>query len=139
MLENGEPSFSSALIGALGSVVTAVIAWLAFWLRLERRVTKAEITAQNALQVAAEADEELKEMREAAERYNRSEADNLDRMRREFGETVRAALNKIHEFETWSRDNFVRQPFFDNAIQNMEKRLDDRLARIESMLDNMKK
>ena len=39
-------------------------------------------------------------------------AETADRVRREFGETVQAMQNKIHEFEKWSRDTFVKRDSF---------------------------
>jgi hypothetical protein len=60
-----------------------------------------------------------------------------DSIRREFGETVSAMQHKIHEFETWSRDNFVRRGSFEQVISRMDVAQQDRDARFEKRLDRM--
>jgi hypothetical protein len=137
-----EGGISTTIVGVSATLGGIILGWLSFWMGFERRLTKAELTAQNALQVAAEAAEEVKEMREQSNNLQRNFTDALDGLRREFGETARAALQKIHEIETWSRDTFVREPQFTAALLRMEnsqdardKRLDDRLSRIEDKLD----
>jgi hypothetical protein len=41
---------------------------------------------------------------------------------------------KIHEIETWSRDEFVRKQSFESAMV----RLDTRLDRIENKIDSLR-
>lgn len=67
-----------------------------------------------------------------------------DVLRREFGETAKAALQKIHELEIWSRDEFVRKQSFvivnqetRQAIQDQGDRIEKRLDRMENKLDTL--
>ena len=65
-----------------------------------------------------------------------------DTMRREFGESVSALRQKVHEVETWSRDHFVRRDSFEvvvreirDAITTQGEKIDKRLDRIDEKLD----
>jgi hypothetical protein len=71
----------------------------------------------------------------AAARSERAE--EFDAMRREFGETVSAIRTKVHEIETWSRDEFVRKASFEKAIERMEKGFESLGARIEARLGKL--
>lgn len=68
--------------------------------------------------------------------------DELAKLRREFGETVAAIRQKLHEVELWSRDHFVLRPAFDvalkqvtNAIEQMDEKIEARLMRMESKIE----
>ncbi|MBI1202524.1 MAG: hypothetical protein GC182_08440 [Rhodopseudomonas sp.] len=50
-----------AVIGAASGIVSAGFAVAGFWMMLGGRITKAEATADNALQVAATAENDIKE------------------------------------------------------------------------------
>ncbi|ARQ01873.1 hypothetical protein [Pseudorhodoplanes sinuspersici] len=50
-----------AVIGAISGAISASIAFLVFWMNLSDRITKANASAESALQVAAEAEEAMKE------------------------------------------------------------------------------
>ena len=63
---------------------------------------------------------------------------------REAGESIAAIRQKVHEVETWSRDNFLRRESFTQTMAAYEARstesrndLKDRLGRIESKIDHM--
>lgn len=63
---------------------------------------------------------------------------------RRFGETISAMQAKIHEFETWTRDTFVRRDSFSQAIVRMENgvaerdlRFDKRFDRLEAKFDEL--
>lgn len=67
---------------------------------------------------------------------------DLDVTRREIGETVAAIRTKVHEIETWARDEFVRKNSFEAVITRMEKgletlgeRIDKRLERLAEKID----
>ncbi len=64
------------------------------------------------------------------------------KVRREFGETVAAIRQKLHEIELWSRDHFVLRPAFDaalgqvaSAIHTMDEKIEARLMRMESKIE----
>lgn len=71
----------------------------------------------------------------AAARAERAE--EIETIRREFGETVSAIRTKVHELETWSRDEFVRKASFEKAIDRMEKGIERLGTKIEERLDKM--
>ncbi len=61
-----------------------------------------------------------------------------DRMSREFGETVQAIRQKVHEVETWARDEFMRKEDFEMVredIVRLADKLEARLVRMEAKLD----
>lgn len=69
---------------------------------------------------------------------------DLNQVQANFGETVTAMQQKIHEFETWTRDTFVRRDSF--ALVTKENReatnaLSDRLSgdigRLEIKIDQI--
>ncbi|MGJ5163142.1 hypothetical protein [Bradyrhizobium sp. HKCCYLR1051] len=67
---------------------------------------------------------------------------DLDVTRREIGETVSAIRTKVHEIETWARDEFVRKNSFELVIARMEKsietmgdKIDKRLERLTEKID----
>ncbi|MGJ5036611.1 hypothetical protein ACQR13_21095 [Bradyrhizobium sp. HKCCYLRH3059] len=67
---------------------------------------------------------------------------DLDVARREIGEAVAAVRTKVHEIETWARDEFVRKNSFELVIARMEKsletlgdKIDKRLERLTEKID----
>lgn len=78
-------------------------------------------------------------LREAISTSQKDVEDRQDRMAREFGETVTAIRQKVHEVETWARDEFVRKSSFDSAMARVEKMLSDQFDRIEARIDRMEK
>ncbi len=68
--------------------------------------------------------------------------DEINRVRRETGETAAAIRAKIVEVELWGRDNFVKRDLFSAAMERMETnvtnmgdRIEARLLRMEGKLD----
>ena len=124
------------------AVLTALITIGAQWVRYENRITEVKASAASALQVAAEAAEDCKTHAIKIAELSRDLKDDVDRSRHEFGETVNAMQQKIHEFETWARDEFVRKQSLEAMLARTEKaqeirdeRLERRLDRIEGKLD----
>jgi len=131
--------FEPAFIGAVAGLVVAGLAVLGFWINWSERVTKAQGTSENALQVAAEADESCKEAHQRIDSFERIMAETSDRARREFGETIAAMQHKIHTFETWSRDEFVRKQSLEMMLARNEKAQEIRDERLEKRLDRIEK
>lgn len=124
------------------AIATCVLTVVLQWVRYENRLTKVNAEAENALHVAAEAEQEASAIAEKIIELRQDSAEARDRLRREFGETVSAMQHKIHDLETWSRDEFVRKKSFEEFLTRMEKaqeqrdeRLDKRLERMENKLD----
>lgn len=133
-----------SIIVAICAIITAAGVVLAAFLRYERRQTRIEITAADALQTAAESDQSYKHIEERLIEIEREIRTTSDATQRNFGETVHAMQQKIHEIETWSRDEFVRKQSFEQGIDRVEKtlavrdeRLEHRLERIEQKLDEV--
>lgn len=70
--------------------------------------------------------------------------EQAERTRRDFGETIAAMQTKIHEFETWTRDTFVRRDSFMVVIQETKaliqvngEKIDKRLDKIEEKIDGL--
>lgn len=74
---------------------------------------------------------------------SRKEIDGrIDEQAREFGETVQALRQKIHEFELWARDTFMRRDGFYKvkdevtaALKEVRDELKTDLRRLEEKID----
>ncbi len=63
--------------------------------------------------------------------------DREARLTREFGETVSALRQKVHEIETWARDEFVRKGSFENSLDRLDRTVGDQFANIDKRLERM--
>lgn len=76
--------------------------------------------------------------KEEAEALSRFEAE-VDNRVRDLTAHLREAENKIHEVETWARDEFVRKQSFGEVIARMERvmdNLDQWLRQIQAQRNN---
>ena len=64
-------------------------------------------------------------------------AEELDVVRRETGETGTALRTKIHEFETWSRDNFARRGSLGEIRMDMNQQFRSLTEAIEKRFDKI--
>lgn len=80
---------------------------------------------------------ELASLRSEMVHNQRDYSEALDTARHEFGESCNAIRQKIHEFEKWSRDEFVRKGSFEIVIARMEKGMETLGDKIEKRLDRM--
>jgi hypothetical protein len=62
---------------------------------------------------------------------------DLDQMGRSFGETAQAIRQKVHDIETWARDEFVRKGSFEGAVNRMEVTVGSQFAKLEARLERM--
>lgn len=69
-------------------------------------------------------------------KLERAGNDRAETLRREFGETGSALRAKIHEVETWSRDNFVRNEQFDKLGDKIEAKIDRLERKIDSLISS---
>jgi len=67
----------------------------------------------------------------------RAHSAQIDGLRREFGETASALRSKLHEIETWARDEFVRKGSFELVVGRLEKGIESLGEKIERHLDKM--
>lgn len=68
---------------------------------------------------------------------------DIDGLRREFGETAQAIRQKVSDVEIWGRDNYVKKDSFgvvtdriSREVKDFADRIDTRLERMESKIDN---
>lgn len=96
-------------VGIVVSITTigTIIAFLTFWTKFTDRITKVESKADTALQEAAEAKNENRNLREAFDEMTRDLHDQLERMRREAGESGAAIRQHVTEVAFFGRDNYA--------------------------------
>lgn len=131
-----------AVLGFLGAIIATSV--FVTW-----RISQVATDLQKAL---AAADSSLRDLiaQERAEvdrkiSAARKECDTTaESARREIGETMRAMQSKIHEFEKWARDNFIRRDSFilvtrelKDGMQAQASTSDRRLNAIDSKLDRL--
>jgi hypothetical protein len=74
----------------------------------------------------------------AALKEHREKVDEeIDRARREFGETVTALRAKITEVELWARDNFVRRDSFQEVTRGLANTLKDFKDELKAQMDRL--
>lgn len=76
-------------------------------------------------------------VRDAMDDHRKEFDGQLDTLGRSFGETVLALRQKIHEIETWARDEFVRKGSFEQAVNRMEHTVGDQFSKLEKRLERM--
>lgn len=86
------------------------------------------------IEIREKVDAEMENIQRDVKRLEREAMERSDTIRREFGETVTAIRVKIHETETWNRDNFVRTEIFDAAVNRIEKTMDRGFDRVDARL-----
>lgn len=78
-----------------------------------------------------------KAVRDAVDAHKEKYDQELDALGRSFGETAQAIRQKLHEVETWARDEFVRKGSFEGAVNRLERTVDDKFNKIEARLERM--
>lgn len=70
--------------------------------------------------------------------------EQTDKIKREFGETIKAMQSQISDFEKWTRDTFVRRDSFlkvtdevKAALANRDDSTDKRFDRLEDKIDKL--
>jgi Sec-independent protein translocase protein TatA len=81
-------------------------------------------------------------LRKAIEESRKEIDDRIDLQSREFGETVAALRQKMHEVELWARDTFMRRDGFykikdevTGALKEVRDELKTDLRRLEEKID----
>lgn len=90
--------------------------------------------------IAAETEslnEKLGKVHERLAGVERQQLEELAVLRREAGESIAAIRTKVHEIETWARDEFVRKGSFETVVARMEKGIENLGEKIERRLDKM--
>jgi hypothetical protein len=60
-----------------------------------------------------------------------------DRHLRDVGESMAAIRQKVHEVETWARDEFVRKGSFEHILTRTERTMSDQFDKIDKRLERM--
>lgn len=130
----------SGLIVSIASVVSTALAFLAFWMKLSNRITVADRKARNAndkaddaLQEAAEAKNDTRDLRDAFDDMSRRTHDQIERLSKEDGDSLNALRQHVTDLAMYMRDNFVRNTDFTAAMTKIEAsqlRMDTKLDRI---------
>ncbi len=61
--------------------------------------------------------------------------ERIDAQARQFGETALALRQKITDVELYVRDNYVRRESFYSNIQELAKRIETRIDRLETKIE----
>lgn len=126
---------NGALISLLVVVVGGTVKLMMFLSRMKEDLA-AQLKGHADLLIARLGEQEKAHQTRMAQ-LEREHQEELGRLSREFGETVSAIRQKIHEIETWSRDEFVRKGSFETVITRMEKGMESLGDKIEKRLDKM--
>lgn len=129
-------------IAAVGSFLWAVATMVAGYifrnamLQVKGEIGKTELRLTTAISNART------EIDRRIEVHIQDIEEQLDAHRRDTGEMGLALRTKIHEVETWARDNFVRGGTFNKVtselssqIGELGKRIEGRLERMEDKID----
>ena len=132
------------VVVSIGSVIGTILAIIGVWDRLTGRIARAHAradhaatTAENAMQEAAEARNDLQNFREAIDEMTRDLHERHDRLRREDGDGLAAIRQKVTEVELFMRDNFVRNTDFTAAMTKLDagqQRTDMKLDRLSEQI-----
>lgn len=76
-------------------------------------------------------------VRDAIEKHREKYDNDLDDMGRSFGEGLSAIRQKVHDLETWIRDEFVRKGSFEGSQSRMERIVSEEFGKMEKRLDRM--
>jgi hypothetical protein len=110
----------TAWVIAIASVLGAGVTALGFWMHLSDRITRSQTEATNALQTAAEAGEDIKEVRSAIPTLQTSFALYRESVIEKFAtyEAVAAVERRLIESQAKSEQRLV------DAISGINGRLD---------------
>lgn len=112
-----------AAYAALAASIGTMIAVIRFWMGLSDRITKADNTANDALQEAAEAKNDFRQLSDKIDELALNLNDRMDRRSREDGDGLNAIRQKITEVELFMRDHFVRAPEFTATMSEIKSEL----------------
>jgi hypothetical protein len=76
----------------------------------------------------------IENMKRDIAKIEREGVQQIDVLRREIGETGHALRTKMHEMETWNRDNFVRTEIFDKAVNRIEEAMEKGFDKVDDRL-----
>lgn len=128
--------FVAAVIVGSISITIGVLIWL--WNKLEK-MDRHRADEQDDLKEALLL--QLRETRHTLfgriDMMNAKHDDDIDDMRKSFGDTGSAIRQKINEVELWTRDHFVPNNHFDQIIKMHDKQNDMLVAKFDSGMQRL--
>jgi len=121
------------IVVAIGTLIGSILAFITFWMRLTDRITIADQKAESAQQEAAEAKNDMENIRELLDEMRRDHHEQIEKLRREDGDSLNAIRQHVTEMGFFMRDNFVRNDVFVAAMIKIEAGQ----LRTESKLDRL--
>lgn len=103
--------------------------------RVEKEVRADAVKGDKELGVSMEA--QIDNLQRDMGKFHHSGMERSDVIVREFGETVAAVRQKIHDVETWNRDTFVRKDSFEMVVGRLEKSIEKLGDKIEDKLERL--
>src|SRR6266702_702768 len=126
----------ATLIAIVGGIVKITLHVSDGQAKLDKAIDQSEAELKQDM---TDLERRLTAMVENKERESFARADVLrqadEALMRHAGELGNALRTKIHEFETWSRDEFVRKGSFEMVVGRLEKSIE----RIGEKIDDMPK
>jgi hypothetical protein len=117
------------IIGAsiAGAGLLATIIGMA--VKTTRAITRSEV------EIRTDFDAQIDNLQRDIAHLEKSAKDRSDLMTREFGETVSAIRQKVHDVEMFTRDTFVRKDSFELVVGRLEKSIEKLGDKIEDKLE----
>ncbi len=117
-----------AVVGLIITVITAAV-------KTTRAVAASEVEIRKDFTLAMQNVKD--DHTEKIDAAKRERDEKIDAARREFGEVASAIRQKVQDFETWSRDEFVRKGSFELVVTRIEKGMDALGSRIDQRFDRI--
>jgi hypothetical protein len=120
-------------IGILIGLATFVCSLIGYAIKLTWQL--AQQLAMVEKDIREDMDAQIDNLQRDVVKLTGSAGERADTIRHEFGETVAAIRQKVHDVETWNRDNFVRKESFELVIRRIENSLEKLGDRFEEKMD----
>ena len=117
------------IIGAIVSVTGIMLSVVGMAGKTTRAVSRAET------EIRADLDAQIDNLQRDISKLERTSMERSDVMTRDFGETVAAVRQKVHDVEVFTRDTFVRKDSFEMVVGRLEKSIEKLGDKIEDKLE----
>ena len=117
------------IIGAIVSVTGIMLSVVGMAVKTTRAVSRAET------EIRADLDAQIDNLQRDISKLERTSMERSDEMTRDFGETVAAVRQKVHDVEVFTRDTFVRKDSFEMVVGRLEKSIEKLGDKIEDKLE----
>lgn len=117
------------IIGATVGIAGIFLTVVGMAVKFSRSVSNSEI------EIRSDMDAQVDNLQRDIARLERASVERAEVIRHETGEMGAALRAKIHEFETWSRDEFVRKSSFEQVVGRLESSIEKMTDRLEKKFD----